>query len=137
MMHPLNKPAEARRHELLADVAEQTARRLLEKHGIAEDVAFDAGNSVADFLAEHWRGQSIYIVGDQPFKLAERDWEIFRRMERGNAQELARDFGISYIRVYQIYRRCLAEMRARTQPDLFQAGDQTTPTVAADALKEG
>lgn len=115
----LNRPADVRRHELLADVAEQTARRLIEKHTLDEAVAVDVGNAIADFLADHWKGQNVYIVGDQAYKLAERDWEIFRRMERGNAHELAKEFGISYIRVYQIHKRCLAEYRKRTQPDLF------------------
>lgn len=122
-----NRPADVRRHELLADVAEQTARRLIERHALDEGLAVDVGNALADFLAEHWKGQNVYIVGDQAYKLAERDWEIFRRMERGNAHELAKEYGISYIRVYQIHKRCLAEYRRRTQPDLF-----TTPPQVAD-----
>lgn len=119
MSNPFDTPANARRHELLADVAEHTARRLMEAHGIAEAIAVDVGNDLADLLADHWKGQNIYIVGDQQFKLSQRDWEIFRRMERGNAHDLAKEYGISYVRVHQIFRRCLAEFRARSQGGLF------------------
>lgn len=112
-------PVDLRRHDLLADVAEQVARRLIEKHETAEDAAIDVGNVIADFLAAHWAGQNVYFVYDKAFKLSERDWEIFRRMERGNAHELAREYGISFVRVYQIYKRCLVEYRKRTQHDLF------------------
>lgn len=119
MSNPFDTPANARRHELLADVAEHTARRLMEKHGVAEQTAVDVGNDLADLLADHWKGQNIYIVGDQQFKLSQRDWEIFRRMERGNANDLAREYGISAVRVHQIHRRCLAEFRARSQGGLF------------------
>jgi Mor family transcriptional regulator len=111
--------AETRRHELLADVAETVAHRLIGQHGLAQDTAIDVGNDLADFLAGHWRGQNIYIVGDRPFKLNQRDWEIYRRMQRGNAHELAAEYKISFVRVHQIHKRCLAEARRRVQDDLF------------------
>lgn len=110
--------ADVRRHELLADVAEQTARHLI-KHGIPEDQACDVGNELADFLCEHWNGQNIYMVADSQFKLSKRDQEIFRRMQRGNAHDLAKEFGVSYVRIYQIHKRCLAVARASLQPRLF------------------
>lgn len=115
--------ADVRRHELLADVAEQTATRLIEKHNMPEDVACDIGNDLADFLSEHWKGQNVYMNADAQFKLSKRDLEIYRRMERGNAHELAKEFELSYVRVYQIYRRCLAIARSRTQPSLFEASE--------------
>lgn len=123
MSFPPETATEARRHELLADVAEQAALRLVDKHGMAEDAAADVGNALADFLAEHWKGQTIYMPGDQAFKLNARDWEIFRRFERGNANELAREFGRSKVRIHQIYKRCLTEYRARTQHSLFAEPD--------------
>lgn len=112
--------ADMRRHELLADVAEQTAKRLIEKHGVAEEAACDIGNDLADFFSQHWNGQNVYMVADTAFKLSKRDQLIYQRMERGNAHELAKEFGLSYVRVYQIYRRCLAIARSRSQPGLFE-----------------
>lgn len=119
MSFPQESATEARRHELLADVAEHAALRLIEKHGMEEEMACDVGNDLADFLADHWKGQNLYFPGDQAFKLNARDWEIFRRFERGNSNDLAREFEVSKVRIHQIYKRCLLEYRARTQNSLF------------------
>lgn len=112
--------ADIRRHELLADVAEKTALRLIATHGLDEEKACDIGNDLADFLSENWRGQNIYMNSDAQFKLSKRDQQIYQRMQRGNAHELAKEFNISYVRVYQIYKRCLVIARNRTQPSLFE-----------------
>jgi Mor family transcriptional regulator len=61
------------------------------------------------------------MVADAKFKMSKRDLKIFQQMERGNAHELAREHDISYVRVYQIYKRCLAAARARRQPSLFES----------------
>ena len=132
MSFPPETPNEARRHELLADVAEQIAQRLIEQHGMAEEAAADVGNALADFLASHWKGQSIYMPGDQAFKLNERDWRIFNDFQRGNANDLARQHDISKVRVHQIYKRCITEWRARMQHDLFGAPD-ASQEAASDA----
>lgn len=114
-----NNHAAHRRHELLAAVAEHTAQRLVEKHKLPLDQAADIGNDLADWMAEYFGGQSVYFVKDEGFRLNARDRMIFERMARGNAHELAAELGISYVRVYQIHRRCLAEARRRLQPQLF------------------
>ncbi|WP_454908423.1 Mor transcription activator family protein [Variovorax gossypii] len=123
MTDPVESTAAVRRHELLADVAEATARELHEKHGVDLDTAADVGNALADFLSDRWKGQNIYMVSDREFKLSKRDQEIYERMRRGNANELAAEMGISYVRVHQIYKRVLLEARRRVQPDLFNGGD--------------
>jgi Mor family transcriptional regulator len=119
MSFPQASGTDARRHELLADVAERIAQRLIEKHAVEEDAACDVGNDLADFLADHWKGQTFYLPADQAYRLDQRDWDIFRRMERGNAPDLAREFGISKVRVHQVFKRCLTEYRRRTQNSLF------------------
>jgi Mor family transcriptional regulator len=119
MSFPPESQTDARRHELLADVAERIAQRLIEKHAVDDEIACDIGNDLADFLADHWKGQTFYLPADQAYRLNQRDWEIFRRMERGKANELAMELGISKVRVHQVYKRCLAEYRARTQNSLF------------------
>lgn len=125
MNFPPETATEARRHELLADVAEHIAQRLIEKHGV-EEAAFDVGNSLADFLADHWKGQDIYMPGDQAFKPNARLGDLSPIRAR-NSDELAREHGISKVRVHQIYKRCLVEYRARTQNSLF-----SDTTVASD-----
>lgn len=127
-LEPVETSSEVRRHELLADVAETTAQRLMTKHGLSQDVACDIGNDLADFLSAHWSGQTIYMVKDEGFKLSKRDWEIYQRLRRGNAHELAREYNLSFVRVYQIHRRCLAQMRQRLQPGLFQADEAELST---------
>lgn len=112
--------AERRRHELLAGVAEHTALRLVQEHKLPEELAADIGNFLADWLADHYGGQSIYFVKDEGYKLNDRDRYIFERMARGNAHDLAAELGLSFVRVYQIYRRCLAAARAARQPQLFE-----------------
>lgn len=119
MIDGLETAGEIRRHELFSEMAERLARHMMDKHGIEEDRAIDIGNDLADFLTEHWKGQNVYINSDREFRLSKRDWEIFGRMRRGNANDLAAEYGISYVRVHQIHRRCLAEARRRAQPDLF------------------
>lgn len=121
----LETQADFNRHELLSDVAEASAQHLIKKHGLDELVAADLGNAVADFLCEHWKGQSVYIPADEPFKISQRDLKIYQRMARGNAPELAREFGISTVHVYQVYRRMLVVQRAKLQPGLFPEVDQT------------
>lgn len=111
--------AEIQRHELLADLAEKVAERLLNKHGADLEKAVDVGNDLADFVAQHWGGQNIYIPADNEFKRSKRDMEIFQKMRRGNANELAIEYEISFVRVYQIYKRMLTEARRRAQNDLF------------------
>lgn len=140
MSFPPETAIEARRHDFLASIAEKVAQHLIEKHGVAEEAAVDAGNDLADFLAASWKGQSIYMPVDQAFKLNERDWKIFRDFQRGNANELAREHGVSKVRIHQIYKRCLVEFRARTQHSLFPtvhissaAGQEAAQERAADA----
>lgn len=122
--------AEILRHELMADLAEHSAAFALKNLAgklITEEVAIDFGNDLADFLATHWHGQSIYFGRDIQHMLSKRDMMIFERMQRGNAGELAKELGISHVRVYQIYKRCLASARAKRQPQLFEASDVAAP----------
>lgn len=113
---------DAKRHELLADVAETMAVKLVKVAGLTTEQAAQMGNELADFLSDHWKGQTVYFVGDLTFKLAARDMEIFQAVERGNADDIGRKYGISGMRVYQINQRVLKALRAKMQDDLF-AGD--------------
>lgn len=134
---PIESSADMRRHELFADMAEQTAKHLMEVHGFAFDTAASVGNSLADFLAKHWAGQDIYITSDIRYRHSMRDLEIFRRMGRGKAQQIAAEFGISYVRVYQIYARMLGLLREQQQPGLFSSvDDQVQPVTAAEAIAD-
>lgn len=116
-----------RRCELMQDVAENVGLHMVKKYGTSEDEAADIGNHVSDFLATHWCGQTIYIPRDMRFILGDRDEQIGQAMERGGAHEIAAEHGISYVRVYQIYRRWLAEKRERRQSNTAKAQDISPP----------
>lgn len=112
--------ADAKRHELLADVADQTARLLTQKHKLDPQAAAEVGNELADFLATHWNGTQVYINADAQYLLSKRDLEIFNRFKSpADADLLSREFGISFTRIYQINKRVLAAMRREKQPVLF------------------
>lgn len=130
---PVETDMEIRRHELFADLAEQCATRLMESHGLSLEDAADVGNSMADFLADHWAGQYIYITADTQFRHSHRDLEIYNRMGRGKAHALAREHDISVVRVYQIYARMRKLIHSRQQPGLFIEDDLPPIVDAGDA----
>lgn len=133
---PIETDMEIRRHELFGDMAEQCTKRLMESHGIPLEAAVDIGNAIADFLADHWAGQYVYITADTRFRHSHRDLKIFQQMGRGKAAQLGREHGISVVRVYQIYKFMRAQMIRRVQPGLFEQ-DALPPLVSAeDALAE-
>jgi len=109
--------SEQRRAELLASVAECCANELARNHGVAEDSAIETGNAISDFLAEYWGGSSFYIPRDFKFIASVRDLEIFERMQRGNAHELATEYGLSYVRIYQIVHKVSAQRKAQRASD--------------------
>lgn len=112
-----------RRHDFLQAFAEQAAKRAMEA-GMAEDQAINFGVDLADWIANLYGGQHIYFVKDEASRLSKRDRQICAEMEFGKASDIAAKYGISYVRVHQIHRRWLAELRARAQAaqtDLFNA----------------
>lgn len=114
MAQATNKSA-ARRSELFQDIAENVANELIKVCQVQDKQAAEIGNKLADFLSQHWKGQTIYIPSDYKYKNSARDEEICARMSRGNAYELAAEYGISFVRVYSIYARHLAEKRQQLQ----------------------
>lgn len=111
--------SDARRNELFADMAEQAAKHLMAKHAFNQDMAVDVGNNLAEFVFSHWNGQSIYI--SSAHKISKRDLEIYQRMGRGKAEDIAKDYGISFVRVYQIYKRVNAAFRAKANTEADSA----------------
>ncbi len=112
-----------RRHEFLQSFAER-ATELAMQSGIPEEPAISFGNDLADWIADHYGGQHIYFVKDEASRLSVRDRKICAEMEFGKASDVAAKYGISYVRVHQIHRRYLAELRARaraSQGDMFHA----------------
>jgi Mor family transcriptional regulator len=106
------------RHELLSDVADHS-KRVLEDHGIDENVAEQAGLAIANFLAEHWGGQLVNIPKDHVFKLAQRDIEIYDAFTGHNHSELARKFKMTTRGIYKVIARAQKRDMDFRQPRLF------------------
>lgn len=77
--------------------------------------AIEVAQRLMSRLREAWGGQNLYISGEMQFNNIARDWQIYERSLLGNAGDLALEYGLSYVRVYQIIRRCAAEVRARAR----------------------
>ncbi|WP_211224692.1 Mor transcription activator family protein [Oceanospirillum beijerinckii] len=109
---------EERRHELLADTAQQT-EELLKLYGIDESIADQVGCAVADHLANHWGGQLINIPKDYQYKLANRDLEIWNDFTGSNHAQLAKKYKLSTRAIYKIIKRVKERQSAADQPGLF------------------
>ena len=120
--------ADCRRNELCAEVAAFAAEHAIERHRMAQEDANDLGEKVARILLDHFRGASIYFPKDTGLNKFARDWEIYRRLQRGNAQELAREHCISHVRVYQIHRRCQKLKREEAAKCMGADGAKTVAT---------
>lgn len=109
------KPMEARRHHLLAGIADAAAR-VLRSHGIDPAVAEQAANAVADNIADEHAGQVVYFPYDMGYKLAPRDREILEAHRSGTPlYELRRTYGMTEEGLKKLLRRAAAR-----EPDLNQ-----------------
>lgn len=104
--------------ELLADLADQVSIKLVEHH-IEINRAADIGLAVAEFVRTHWGGQPIYIPSGAPNLISDRYVQIFEKCNGRNHRQLAREYGISVVRVYQIVKQVTQEMMAKRQGGLF------------------
>ena len=94
---------ELRRDELYEDLIDHTSR-LLMSNGIPEDKAKELGNSLADFLVDHWGGQYITFSKDHLYRSRKRHLEIVGEFDGSNHHELARKHRVSVNTVYKILK---------------------------------
>lgn len=103
MSQPIGK-TEARRHELLADVADRSAG-ILKGYGLGEQQAQAAGDDIADDLANNWGGQYITVPKDMQYRNAKRAQQIADEFNGTNHPELATKHGLSVSAIYKILKR--------------------------------
>lgn len=116
------KPMEARRNELLADVAAHAADTAKE-FGVPEDRADHIGAAIADNLAANWGGQTLSFPKDAAFKLSHREREILAAHRKGvPVAKLARDHKMTEQGVRKLLRRAELRDTSLNQIDLFDAG---------------
>ena len=104
--------------ELLADLADQVALKLCE-HGVEPDKAADIGFFAAEHMREHWGGQPIYLPQGVQYDFSRRDLEIFDRFNGHNHVELAQEYNLTVMRIYQIIKAVRAELVKKRQGALF------------------
>jgi Mor family transcriptional regulator len=104
--------------ELLADLADQVAGKLAEL-GIAAEKAADIGWHVAEHIREHWSGASQYFPKGQEYVLSIRDRKIYAEFNGTNHGDLARQHGLTEMRIYQIIKTARAAHVKRLQGALF------------------
>ncbi|QBP11662.1 DNA-binding protein [Cupriavidus metallidurans] len=106
------------RHELLSDISAHTSQ-VLREHGIDSDVAEQAGDAVANQLAENWGGQQFTFPRDYFFRIAKRDLKIYEEFRGNNYAELARKHHMTARGLYKLIARVQKRLVAERQGDLF------------------
>ncbi len=105
--------------DLLVGLAQIAADVAKENLGIDEDLADEFGYYLAQEMAQQWRGANAYIPLNIEFKNSQRDYEIFKKFNGSNHNDLAREFGISKVWVYKIIKKVRKEKQDKQQPCLF------------------
>lgn len=121
MTVPHDSRMAARRHEMLADIADTIAKQLLE-HGIPQAGAELIGIALADHLAAHWGGQVFSFPKDAAFIQAQRDLEVYQAFTGDNYDVLALRYGLSERSVRALVARVRAKLQRAGQPGLFDQG---------------
>lgn len=106
------------RNALLSDVAAGAAV-VMQDHGIAIEVAEQAGAAIADLLADNWGGQVITVPKDHAFKLSIRDQEILAAFDGTNLPELAKRCNMTERGVRKLLVRAHKRQRDLYQGKLF------------------
>jgi Mor family transcriptional regulator len=113
------KPMEARRNELLADVAAHAAATAQEL-GVPADQAEQIGAAVADALAANWGGQTLSFPKDAAFRLSQREQEILAAHRAGTpVPRLAQVYRMSEQGLRKLLRRAELRGGSLNQIDLF------------------
>lgn len=115
----MTSPMEAKRAELLADLAAHTAA-VLQEIGIAGDLADHAGAALADYLADHWGGQVVSIPKDYYYRLSERERTILSAFSGNNFAELAKAYSITERGLRKLINRAIVRQRDLLQGNLFE-----------------
>lgn len=106
------------RNELLQSVEAWTAE-CAEDFGLSNEVASQLGVYVANHLADNFGGCMISFPKDHPYKIHQRDVEIYEKFNGTNYNALAQQYKIGTRAVYKIIGKMKALYVANRQPDLF------------------
>lgn len=117
--------AARRRREIWLAISDHTANFLMRECGVEQDKAIEGAELLVKKLIDLVAGSSIYFAKDYTFELTARDEEICDRLERGNANDLAVEYGMSFVHIYAIARKVRARRAAMARES--QAGKAQPP----------
>lgn len=92
----------------------------LVRRGMAKGPAFAAAAEAALEISSYGGGRPVYIPVGQRLKLALRDAEIWRRFTGRNHHELAQEFGLTVVTIYEVLREQRALHMRKLQGHLFE-----------------
>lgn len=109
---------DSRYPELLADLADQIATKLVE-HGFDMEKAADVGFSIVEYVRTHWGGQGVYIPKGDSYVIDQVHLEIFEQFNGSNHNQLAARYNLSRQRIYQIVKIVRTNLMKKRQGQLF------------------
>jgi len=109
--------------ELLQDMASQVQAVLVEYGEINPSIASGLGQEAAERIAQAWGGNLVYVPKGDSIRGDRRAQKIWENFNGRNAQELARQHGISIVWAYKIIKRKRDEEINRRQGVLFTSDD--------------
>jgi len=118
-----NESFKSKAPELLQDMASHVQAVLVEYGEINPDIASGLGQEAAERIAHSWGGDLVYIPKGDSIRSERRANDVWSHFNGRNAQELARQHGISLVWAYKIIKRKRDEEIARRQGVLFKSDD--------------
>lgn len=110
------------RHELYEGIGAQAKEFLLKEVdlGLTEKHAEWLGNQLSNFMSEYFAGQTLTFPKDHYYKIDERDFEIFNKVNRNNFMKVAREYNLTRNGLYRVIKRIRNRAVARAgQEDMF------------------
>ena len=118
----LESRAKHLRHELYEGTSAQVKKFLLEELdlGLNDKHAEWLGNQLSNFLSDYFAGQTLTFPKDHYYKIDERDFEIFEKVNSRNMMEVAREYNLTRNGLYRVINRIKGRAVTRAgQLDIF------------------
>lgn len=89
--------------------------QLQARFGVEPAAADEMARDIVHDICAECGPAYIYVPKDGSFELSKRDREIFEKYKGYNLHSLAREYGVSHVRIRQIHAKMLAEEKAKRQ----------------------
>jgi len=115
------------RHEVYEGTSDKVKKMLLEDFSLPldEKQASWIANQVCNYLSEYWAGQTITFAKDYYYKIDERDFEIFGKVNQRNFNDVAREYKLTPNGLYRVINRIKQRAIKRAgQQDIFDSEEE-------------